>query len=187
MSLTLTSEMLSSLDAKLVAKLQRLVSPDAAKPKKVLSPEHLAKMKAGREAKKSKDVEKKAEPVASATEAAAAHESVAAPVAPEAAPEAVAAPEAKKRGPKKLADMTPEELAAHKEKVEARKAKKAVAPESAAAPESVAAPEPEPQLSIVASPAVFTPLPDSPVAQAPVAPASPVVTPPVKKRGPKKL
>lgn len=38
---------------------------------------------------------------------------------------AAAAPEAKKRGPKKLADMTPEERAAHDEKVAERKAKKA--------------------------------------------------------------
>jgi hypothetical protein len=50
----------------------------------------------------------------------------------------------KKRGPKKLADMTPEERAIHDAKVAERKAKKAAAPQPAAAPEPVPQPEPEP-------------------------------------------
>jgi hypothetical protein len=62
--------------------------------------------------------------------AAAEAEAAAAP-APADAAEAAAA--AKKRGPKKLADMTPEERAAHDEKVAERKAKKAVAADAPAA------------------------------------------------------
>jgi hypothetical protein len=46
-------------------------------------------------------------------------------------PEAAAKPEAKKRGPKKMADMTPEELAAAKAKRAENKAKKASANNSA--------------------------------------------------------
>jgi hypothetical protein len=89
-----------------------------AKPKKVISEEQKAKMKAGREAAAAaKKANKDAVIVLP--------EPVAVP-APEPEPVAVAAPapEAKKRGPKKLTDMTPEELAIHEARKAERKAKK---------------------------------------------------------------
>ena len=62
MSITLTPEMLAMLDSKtkdVVIAISKGETNVVSKPKKVLSPEHLAKMKAGREAKKAlKDVEK---------------------------------------------------------------------------------------------------------------------------------
>jgi len=100
------------------------------KPKKVLSEEQKAKMKAGREAAKAKK----------AAEAAAG--SAPAP-APEPAPEADGAASdtssQKRRGPKKLSEMTPEERAAHDKKVAERKAAKA-----APAPAPATAPAPSP-------------------------------------------
>ena len=59
-----------------------------SKPKRVLSPEHLAAMKAGREKK-------------------AAEKALTTTVAPEASTSDTGSPE-KKRGPKNLTDMTPE-------------------------------------------------------------------------------
>jgi hypothetical protein len=91
-------------------------------------------------------------------------------VASSATSTAAPAAAAKRRGPKKLAEMTPEERAAHDSKVAARKAKKAAATPAeaearAAAPVAVAAPEP------VAEP-VAAPEPAAPVAVASL-PASP--------------
>lgn len=91
------------------------------KPKKVLTEEQKAKMKAGREA-------------AAAKKAAAAAAAPAAPVAepvPEADGNVSDSSSQKRRGPKKLADMTPEEKDAHYKKVAERKAKKALAPAAA--------------------------------------------------------
>ena len=93
------------------------VATDGAetKAKRVMSDEQKAKMKAGREAsaaakKATKDAEPVTEPV---------------PVAePVQVTEPEAKPEAKKRGPKKLTDMTPEELAIHEARKAERKAKK---------------------------------------------------------------
>jgi ribonuclease E len=85
-----------------------------AKPKRVMSDEQKAKMKAGREAAAAAKKASAPEPVA---------EPVPVPMAePEAKPEAK--PDAKKRGPKKLTDMTPEELAIHEARKAERKAKK---------------------------------------------------------------
>jgi hypothetical protein len=120
MSITLTPEMLAMLDSKtksVVIAISKGETNVVSKPKKVLSPEHLAKMKAGREAKKAlKDAEKVA------TEA------------PVDGSSSDSGSSGKKRGPKKLADMTPEEKAAHEAKVAARKAaKEAMTPEEKAA------------------------------------------------------
>jgi hypothetical protein len=91
-----------------------------AKPKRVMSDEQKAKMKAGREAaaaaKKASAPEPMAEPVPIAEPV---------PVAePVTVTEPEAKPDAKKRGPKKLTDMTPEELAIHEARKAERKAKK---------------------------------------------------------------
>jgi hypothetical protein len=72
------------------------------------------------------------------------------------APEPAAAPVLKKRGPKKLADMTPEELAAHNERKAARQAKKAAEPAAPVAAAwaragAAAAPKAEPK-PVVADP-----------------------------------
>jgi hypothetical protein len=89
-------------------------TPDApVKSKKTLSPEHLEKLKAGREAakaKKAQEAEEKAKKHLIFDD--------------EPAAEAATAAEPKKRGPKKLSEMTAEELEAHKAKVAERKAKK---------------------------------------------------------------
>ena len=129
MSITLTPEMLAMLDSKtkdVVIAISKGETNVVSKPKKVLSPEHLAKMKAGREAKKAlKDAEKGA-----ATEV------------PADGSSSDSGSSGKKRGPKKLADMTPEEKAAHEAKVAARKAaKEAMTPEQkeAAAAKAAAA------------------------------------------------
>jgi hypothetical protein len=132
--------------------------PIVEKPKKIISPEHLAAMKAGREKKEAEAYEamtpeQKAQHDAKKAKAAAkkatasAKKAVAAVVAPVVAPVvAVAVPvptdgsisdsassssgSAKKRGPKKLDDMTPEERAKHDAKIAERKAKKeAMTPE----------------------------------------------------------
>ena len=117
MSITLTPEMLSMLDSKtknaVIAISKVPAGTIIVKPKKVLSPEHLAAMKAGRE---KKAAEKKA--LAPVTEASTSD----------------SGSSEKKRGPKKLTDMTPEERAAHDVKVAERKAvKDAMTPEEKAA------------------------------------------------------
>jgi len=173
--------------------------PDAdAKPKRVLSEEHLAKMKAGREAAKLKKQLAAAEPPAAAP-VVAAPTPVAAPV-----PETVAAPEAK---PKRV--LSPEHLAKLKAGREAAAAKKAAAPEPAvAAPMPVvAAPAPDmtalmaefERLRIAVAQAtapapVAAPMPmaapvpssmmveDSQPESGAETDAEPVVTPPIKKR-----
>ena len=93
------------------------------KAKRVMSDEQKAKMKAGREASAAaKKAAKDAEPVTVAEPV-----PVAEPVTvaePEQVTESEAKPEAKKRGPKKLTDMTPEELAIHEARKAERKAKK---------------------------------------------------------------
>ena len=161
MSMLLTPEMLSTLDSKTVAKLHKLVNPDAVveKPKRVLTPEHLAALAAGREAKKAAKAALLAQAELAATtpatqkpelnlelvvaiveatdELASAGAHAPLPASPKSEGESVASPPAKKRGPKKLADMTPEELEAHKAKVAERKAAKE-------AKEAVAEPVAEP-------------------------------------------
>ena len=119
MSITLTPEMLSMLDSKtknaVIAISKVPAGTIIVKPKKVLSPEHLAAMKAGRE---KKAAEKKA--LGSTVEASGAASDTGS--------------SEKKRGPKKLTDMTPEERAAHDVKVAERKAvKDAMTPEEKAA------------------------------------------------------
>ena len=122
-----------------IATLERLLatvetpapSKDAAapRPKKVLSPEHLAKLKAGAEAARAKK---------------AAEASGAAPAPPSPSEEKPAresdaessTSSQKRRGPKKLADMTAEELEAHKAKVAANAA---LSPEEKAAKKAAAA------------------------------------------------
>jgi hypothetical protein len=110
MSITLTPEMLSMLDSKIKEAIQLVASGGTiVKPKRVLTPEHLAAMKAGREAKAA---EKAAEKPAEGSDSGSA---------------------TKKRGPKKLVDMTPEERALHDAKVAERKAAKdAMTPEQKA-------------------------------------------------------
>ena len=107
MSVVFTPEMFALLDSKTKQKMLAVASGTVnEKPKKVLSPEHLAKLKAGREAAAAKKA------------AAAAPAEVAAPEA--AAPAAVA--DAK---PKKV--LSPEHLAKLKAGREAAKAKKEAA------------------------------------------------------------
>ena len=142
-----------------------------AKPKRVLSPEHLAKMKAGREAKKAlkNQVATTAGPliefsgrpttsplradpplitpetlrptldiVSPEIEVVEYHLVAAEPVAVQEQPVAVqeqpvaAEVKSKKRGPKKLSEMTPDELLNHNIKVAERKAKRVTFQESAA-------------------------------------------------------
>ena len=96
-----------------------------AKPKRVMTDEQKAKMKAGRDAAKAKKEADAARVVAVSMAAElVGHGEVpddiaALTVAPE------AKPELKKRGPKKLEDMTPEERAKHDAKKAERQAKKA--------------------------------------------------------------
>jgi hypothetical protein len=93
--------------------------------------ERIAKMQAGREAKKAASVVSDAEDAPAPAPAALV-------VAEPDGAASVTSSEKKKRGPKKFADMTPEELAADKAKRAAKKAAKKAAAESAAA--AVAAP-----------------------------------------------
>ena len=125
MSLTFTPEMLASLNPK----LQKAVSAAAAalsgqdsKPKKTLTPEHLAKLKAGREAAAAKKAAEKA-----AVEGASDAETVAEE------PSGASAPVAEAK-PKKV--LSPEHLAKLKAGREAAAAKKAAekAAEKDAAP-----------------------------------------------------
>ena len=92
MSIKITPKMFAALDSKVQAAISSLVQ---VKPKRTVSPEQLAAMKAGREAAKLKKTLKTEELV-----------------------------EQKKRGPKPLASKTPEELAAHKTRVAERKAER---------------------------------------------------------------
>jgi hypothetical protein len=100
----------------------------APKVKKVLSPEHLAKLKAGAEAARAKKAEAKAAAGGSSASsvASASHESDA----------DSSTSSQKRRGPKKLADMTSEELQAHKAKIAANAA---LTPEEKAAKKAAAA------------------------------------------------
>jgi hypothetical protein len=104
------------------------VPPAAEKPKKVISEEQKAKMKAGREAAKARKAAAESAAVPAAEPAA---ESAAVPAAEPAMPEtdgnASVSSSQKRRGPKKLSEMTPEELAAHKKKIAQRKTQKAAA------------------------------------------------------------
>ena len=124
-----------------IATLKRLLatvetpapSKDAAapRPKKVLSPEHLAKLKAGAEAARAKK----------AIEASGAAPAPLLPSPPEEKQARDSDAESstssqKRRGPKKLADMTPEELEAHNAKVAANAA---LSPEEKAAKKAAAA------------------------------------------------
>jgi len=92
-----------------------------AKPKRVMSDEQKAKMKAGREAAAAAKKASAPEPVVFAVSPSP-ENPLSPPSEPMAEPEAK--PEAKKRGPKKLTDMTPEELAIHEARKAERKAKK---------------------------------------------------------------
>jgi len=103
MSITISKNIFATLDAALQATILAAINDSQAKPKRVLSDEQKAKMKAGREAAAAKKkLETPTEEVASDSGSS-----------------------EKKRGPKKLTDMTPEERTAHNEKVAARKATKA--------------------------------------------------------------
>ena len=121
MSIKITPKMFAMLDSNAQSAINSLflAKPVEVKPKRVLSSEHLAKLKAGREAKQAlKRLDKKAqdwgfcplpEPIPLV-------ETVTVTV-----PEPV---QQKKRGPKPLSTMTPDELAAHKIKVGERKAER---------------------------------------------------------------
>jgi hypothetical protein len=118
MSIKITPKMFAALDSKVQAAISSLVE---VKPKRVLSPEHLAKLKAGRETKQALKRLAKLATAEDETlpESIPVIESVAVTV-----PEPVAAVEQKKRGPKPLASKTPEELATHKARVAERKAER---------------------------------------------------------------
>jgi hypothetical protein len=118
MSIKITPKMFAALDSKVQAAISSLVE---VKPKRVLSPEHLAKLKAGRETKQALKRLAKLAAAEDETlpESIPVIESVAVTV-----PEPVAPVEQKKRGPKSLASKTPEELAAHKTRVAERKAER---------------------------------------------------------------
>jgi hypothetical protein len=96
------------------------VVPAAEKPKKVISEEQKAKMKAGREAAKARKAAAESAAVPAAVP-------VAVPAMPESDGNASVSSSQKRRGPKKLSEMTPEELAAHKKKIAQRKTQKAAA------------------------------------------------------------
>jgi len=123
------AEMEKDLPPAPVAEPEVAPEPVEAKAKRILSPEHLAKLKAGREAAKAKKIastlvvtspEVPRPSIEIPQESMMPEEPV--PVAEPVLPEQPV--EKKRRGPKKLSDMTPEELAAHKLKVEERKAAK---------------------------------------------------------------
>uniref|UniRef100_A0A6C0K6T9 Uncharacterized protein n=1 Tax=viral metagenome TaxID=1070528 RepID=A0A6C0K6T9_9ZZZZ len=120
MSIKITPKMFATLDSNVQAAISSLVE---VKPKRVLSPEHLAKLKAGRETKQALKRLAKLATAEDETlpESIPVIESVAVTV-PETEP--VAAVEQKKRGPKPLASKTPEELATHKARVAERKAER---------------------------------------------------------------
>ena len=118
------------------------------KPKKVLSEEQKAKMKAGREAAKAKkEAEKAAAPAPVAEAPAPAEDGNASDTSSQ-----------KRRGPKKLSEMSAEERAAHDKKVAERKAAKAAAPAAAPAPAAVllpASPAPAEESHTVFAPFTF--------------------------------
>ena len=104
-----------------------IVATVAEKPKRVMTDEQKAKMKAGREMAKAKKYAAGLLPISPAF-GGPMSDPVVAPVPPEApvAPEVPEAPvAAKKRGPKKLNDMTHEERTRHDARKAERKAKKA--------------------------------------------------------------
>ena len=96
----------------------KATEPVAEKPKRVMTEEQKAKMKAGREAAK---VEKAATQVAVSMGV----ELMGNSEVPESAPDVAPVAELKKRGPKKLDAMTPEQRAKHDIKKAERQAKKA--------------------------------------------------------------
>lgn len=115
-----------------------VAAPVAEKPKRVMTDEQKAKMKAGREAAKAKKAAEidqtvakieatiEAEVIAAAAKKAAlVAVSMAAEETASVTSGSTSSSGAKKRGPKKLADMTPEERAKHDSKKAERKAKKA--------------------------------------------------------------
>ncbi len=117
MSVVFTPEMFALLDSKTKQKMLAVASGTVnEKPKKVLSPEHLAKLKAGREAAAAKKAAEKATAPAEPVEAA-----------------EVAAPVADAKEPKAKKVLSPEHLAKLKAGREAAAAKKA-AEKAAAAP-----------------------------------------------------
>ena len=93
----------------------------AEKPKRVMTDEQKAKMKAGREAAKAKKEADAARVVAVSSMA----ELMGHGEVPDEIAVLAAKPELKKRGPKKLEEMTPEERAKHDAKKAERQAKKA--------------------------------------------------------------
>jgi hypothetical protein len=111
MSIKINKDIFAALDASIQATILAAIN-DTNKPKRVLSEEQKAKMKAGRDAAKAK----KADGTVTA------HVVVAS-----SSGSVTSEGSAKKRGPKKLADMTPEERTAHDAKVAERKAKKTAA------------------------------------------------------------
>jgi len=144
MSIKITPKMFATLDSNVQAAISSLVE---VKPKRVLSPEHLAKLKAGRETKQALKRLAKLAAAEDETlpESIPVIESVAVTV-----PEPVAPVEQKKRGPKPLASKTPEELATHKTRVAERKAGReaAKAKKLAAAPEPLPVAEPKPKRTL---------------------------------------
>ena len=122
-----------------LATLERLLSTvetpapakaaEPARPKKVLAPEHLAKLKAGAEAARAKKAEAKAAAAGGSSASSVAS-------APRESDAESSTSSQKRRGPKKLADMTAEELEAHKAKIAANAA---LSPEEKAAKKAAAA------------------------------------------------
>jgi hypothetical protein len=128
MSIKITPKMFATLDSNVQAAISSLflAKPVAeVKAKRVLSSEHLAKLKAGREANQAL---KRLAKLAAAEDAALPESIPLVETVVVTVPEPVAPVEQKKRGPKPLASKTPEELAAHKTRVAERKAKKLVEP-----------------------------------------------------------
>jgi len=211
MSITLTAEMFAKLDDKTKVAVLALVAAPVAiveKPKKTLSPEHIAAMKAGREKKAAEAYEamtpeqkaehdaKKAKVVVKKVKVAAVAPAMAAPV-PMAAPVAVAAPVPIVEKPKKI--ISPEHLAAMKagrEKKEAEayeamtpeqkaqhdaKKAKAAAKKATASAKKAVAPAVAPVVAPVVAVAVPVPTDGSISDSASSSSGS------AKKRGPKKL
>jgi len=118
------------LDSKIKETIQLVASGGTiVKPKRILTPEHLAAMKAGREAKAAEKAAGKPAEKAAGKPA----EKAAGKPAEKAAEGSDSGSATKKRGPKKLVDMTPEERAVHDAKVAERKAAKdAMTPEQKA-------------------------------------------------------
>ena len=99
-------------------KQKRKISPERLAYLK--SPEHAAKLKAGLDAYRAKKAAEKAAPIelpSSPVEKISSSSSVSG--------ESTDGAQKKRRGPKKISEMTPEELEAHKAKIAERKARKA--------------------------------------------------------------